>query len=68
MFGDILPFLYFCSELEATTEEYRLLEQMNKLTLTKYSDMSQITEKLLEPLIPNYTVQSVTPNTNTNIF
>ena len=30
--------------------------------------MSQITEKLLEPLIPNYTVHSVTPNTNTNIF
>ena len=36
----------FCSELEATTEEYRLLEQMNKLTLTKYSDMSQITENI----------------------
>merc|ERR1712126_587514 len=33
-------------ELEATTEEYRLLEQMNKLTLTKYSDMSQITENI----------------------
>ena len=30
-------------ELESTSEEYRLLEQMNRLTATKYSDMSQIT-------------------------
>ena len=33
-------------ELESTTEEYRLLEQMNRVTLTKYSDMHQITENI----------------------
>ena len=32
--------------MESTTEEYRLLEQMNKLTLTKYSDMHKITENI----------------------
>ena len=33
-------------ELEATTEEYKLIEQMNRLTATKYSDMSQITDNI----------------------
>ena len=33
-------------ELETTAEEYKLLEQMNKLTMTKYSDMNQITENI----------------------
>merc|ERR1719270_2739131 len=42
-------------ELEATTEEYRLLEQMNKLTLTKYSDMSQITENVTKSEGSQYT-------------
>merc|ERR1711936_394366 len=37
---------WITGELESTTEEYRLLEQMNKLTLTKYSDMHQITENI----------------------
>ena len=30
-------------ELESTAEEYKLLEQMNRVTATKYSDMRQIT-------------------------
>merc|ERR1711981_84869 len=37
---------WIAGELESTTEEYRLLEQMNKVTLTKYSDMHQITENV----------------------
>ena len=36
----------FFSELETTTEEYKLLEQMNRVTMTKYSDMNQITENI----------------------
>ena len=32
--------------METTVEEYKLLEQMNRVTLTKYSDMSQITENV----------------------
>lgn len=38
--------MLFFSELETTTEEYKLLEQMNRLTMTKYSDMNQITENI----------------------
>merc|ERR1712087_498906 len=37
---------WIAGELESTTEEYRLLEQMNQVTLTKYSDMQQITENI----------------------
>jgi len=33
-------------ELEATADEYKLLEQMNRLTLTKYTDMKQITTNI----------------------
>lgn len=33
-------------ELESTTEEYKLLEQMNSVTATKYSDMRQITSNI----------------------
>jgi hypothetical protein len=35
-----------CRELDSTTEEYRLLEQMNRLTATKYTDMRQITTNI----------------------
>lgn len=34
---------WISGELEATSEEYELLEKMNRLTATKYSDMRQIT-------------------------
>jgi len=37
---------WISGELETTTEEYKLLEQMNRLTMTKYSDMNQITENI----------------------
>ncbi|XP_023338685.1 biogenesis of lysosome-related organelles complex 1 subunit 2 [Eurytemora carolleeae] len=33
-------------ELESTIDEYYLLEQMNRVTLTKYSDMRQITTNI----------------------
>jgi thermostable 8-oxoguanine DNA glycosylase len=33
-------------ELESTTEEYKLLEQMNRITTTKYADMRQITTNI----------------------
>ena len=41
----------FFSELETTVEEYKLLEEMNKVTLTKYSDMSQITENISKGVV-----------------
>ena len=34
---------WISGELESTSEEYKLIEQMNRLTATKYSDMTQIT-------------------------
>ena len=37
---------WIAGELDTTIEEYKLLEQMNRVTLTKYSDMSQITENV----------------------
>merc|ERR1719221_2313249 len=37
---------WISGELETTTEEYKLLDQMNRLTMTKYSDMNQITENI----------------------
>jgi len=33
-------------ELESTVEEYKLLEEMNKVTQTKYGDMKQITTNI----------------------
>eukprot|EP00088_Acartia_fossae_P059217 TRINITY_DN7004_c0_g1_i1.p1 TRINITY_DN7004_c0_g1~~TRINITY_DN7004_c0_g1_i1.p1 ORF type:complete len:160 (+),score=25.30 TRINITY_DN7004_c0_g1_i1:44-523(+) len=33
-------------ELDSTIDEYRLLEQMNRVTLTKYGDMKQITTNI----------------------
>ncbi|XP_036337581.1 biogenesis of lysosome-related organelles complex 1 subunit 2 [Rhagoletis pomonella] len=34
---------YICNELNAPLEDYKLLEEMNKATVAKYSDMHQIT-------------------------
>jgi biogenesis of lysosome-related organelles complex 1 subunit 2 len=33
-------------ELDSTIDEYRLLEQMNRVTLTKYGDMKQVTTNI----------------------
>ncbi|XP_037559573.1 biogenesis of lysosome-related organelles complex 1 subunit 2-like [Dermacentor silvarum] len=33
---------YVQAELSSTLDDYRLTEEMNKLTITKYSDMKQI--------------------------
>ena len=37
---------WISAELESTTEDYKLIEQMNKVTATKYSDMEQITANI----------------------
>lgn len=37
---------YISHELNTCLEDYRLLEDMNKATITKYSDMNQIAENL----------------------
>jgi len=37
---------WISAELETTAEDYKLLEQMNKVTATKYSDMEQITANI----------------------
>jgi len=37
---------WVAGELDTTVEEYKLLEQMNRVTLTKYADMAQIAETL----------------------
>ncbi|XP_075728775.1 biogenesis of lysosome-related organelles complex 1 subunit 2-like [Rhipicephalus microplus] len=48
---------YIQAELSSTLDNYRLTEEMNKLTITKYSDMKQISgnvSKVLEHLIEKY--------------
>lgn len=37
---------YISHELNTCLEDYRLLEDMNKATISKYSDMNQIAENL----------------------
>ena len=37
---------WISAELESTTEDYKLVEQMNRVTATKYSDMEQITANI----------------------
>lgn len=37
---------YISHELNTSLEDYKLLEQMNRATITKYADMNQITENL----------------------
>lgn len=37
---------YISHELNTSLEDYKLLEQMNRATITKYADMNQIAENL----------------------
>jgi biogenesis of lysosome-related organelles complex 1 subunit 2 len=37
---------YLKGEFDATTEEYRLLEQMNRATITKYAEMKDISTNI----------------------
>ncbi|XP_037518242.1 biogenesis of lysosome-related organelles complex 1 subunit 2 isoform X1 [Rhipicephalus sanguineus] len=48
---------YIQAELSSTLDDYRLTEEMNKVTITKYSDMKQIAgniSKALEDLNEKY--------------
>lgn len=38
--------VYVQSELESTLDEYKLLEEMNKKTASKYKDMKQVTDNV----------------------
>lgn len=42
---------YLFGELTATQEDYRLLESMNRATITKYSDMKQIAGNVARTII-----------------
>jgi biogenesis of lysosome-related organelles complex 1 subunit 2 len=42
---------YLFGELTATQEDYRLLETMNQVTFTKYSDMKQIAGNVARTMI-----------------
>lgn len=44
MFNKTADYLY--GELTATLEDYRLLENMNNATITKYSDMKHIASNI----------------------
>merc|ERR1711971_938396 len=37
---------WIAGELESTSAEYQLLEQMNRVTCTKYTDMHQVTQNV----------------------
>merc|ERR1712083_138026 len=37
---------WIAGELESTSAEYQLLEQMNRVTCTKYTDMRQVTQNV----------------------
>jgi len=39
------------AELQSTQQDYKLLEQMNKVTATKYSDMEQITSNINKGMV-----------------
>ncbi|XP_067140051.1 biogenesis of lysosome-related organelles complex 1 subunit 2 [Centruroides vittatus] len=41
---------YLHEELAATLDDYRLLEEMNRVTITKYSDMKQIAANVSKAL------------------
>ncbi|KAI4465780.1 biogenesis of lysosome-related organelles complex 1 subunit 2 [Holotrichia oblita] len=49
MFNKTADYLY--GELTATLEDYRLLENMNNATITKYSDMKHIANGTLQPYL-----------------
>jgi biogenesis of lysosome-related organelles complex 1 subunit 2 len=42
---------WITGELASTSAEYELLEKMNRVTITKYSDMKQITENVSKGVI-----------------
>ncbi|XP_071455311.1 biogenesis of lysosome-related organelles complex 1 subunit 2 [Hetaerina americana] len=42
---------YLWGELTTTQEDYRLLEAMNRVTITKYSDMKQISSNVGKTLL-----------------
>jgi len=41
-------------ELESTSAEYQLLEQMNRVTCTKYTDMRQVTQNVSKGVSAQY--------------
>lgn len=44
MFSKAADYMY--GELTSTLEDYRLLENMNRATITKYSDMKQVASSI----------------------
>ncbi|CAM1304261.1 BLOC1S2 (predicted) [Pycnogonum litorale] len=42
---------YIQGELEATVEDYHLIEEMNRVTINKYSDMKQVSSNINKSLI-----------------
>lgn len=44
MFNKTADYLY--GELTATVEDYKLIENMNRATITKYTDMKHITSNV----------------------
>ncbi|XP_022901910.1 biogenesis of lysosome-related organelles complex 1 subunit 2 [Onthophagus taurus] len=49
MFNKTADYLY--GELTSTLEDYKLLENMNKVTATKYSDMKQIANSVENSMV-----------------
>merc|ERR1711971_1227204 len=44
---------WIAGELESTSAEYQLLEQMNRVTCTKYTDMHQVTQNVSKGVSDN---------------
>merc|ERR1719228_3262012 len=42
---------WIAGELEITSAEYQLLEKMNRVTLTKYTDMRQVTQNVSKGVV-----------------
>lgn len=49
MFNKTADYLY--GELTATQDDYRLLENMNRATITKYSDMKHIASNIAKTMV-----------------
>lgn len=49
MFNKTADYLY--GELTATLEDYRLLENMNKATVLKYTDMKQVASNISKNMV-----------------